>query len=207
MRLSQPSGALPQPQRLVYTLALITGLICLVGVSLDLLALSLSPLQASLEWRMGYMQQVGERCVILLFAGGLLCHGFQPRPRGLKRLAWACCGLGLCLSLSSFFYLRDSVQFSSLAIANLATQTQNLEQRIQTFAPQPNSPLNLNVDAAQKARAIERLGESAQALEARAKIGIQKTAIRTFFSLLLAGLGLVALGQIALYAPLSRSPR
>lgn len=203
MTLSPAKGALPHRDRLVYTLALIVSLVCLFGLSLDLLAISLNPIPSSIEWRMGYMQQVGERCIILLFAMGLLGYSCQARPMGLKRIAWLCLGLGLCMSLSSVFYLRDSFQFRSLAIANLSSQTQNLEQRIQTFTPPTSS---MAVDPAKKERAIELLGDSAQSLESRAKIGIQKTVSRTFFSFFLVGLGLMRIGQIALSSNVLPAP-
>lgn len=181
---------------IVHTLTLLTGIICVVGFGLDMLAISLSPALSSIEWRMGFMQQLGERCIILLFGGALLCYSLQTMPIRLKPIALMCCGLGLCISLSSVFYLQDSFRFRSLAIENLATQRQTLEQQIQQFTPEPAS--EFTVGPAQKEEAIELLREKTQTLSLRAKTSIQKTVTRTFCSLLLVGAGLIILGQMTL---------
>ncbi len=195
----------PHREETVHNLALMTGIICIAGFGLDLLAMSLQPTFSSIEWRMGFMQQIAERCIILLFGGALLCYGLQTMPAWLNRMAWVCCGLGLCMSLSGFFYLQDSVRFKSVAIENLSTQQQNLEQRIQQFTPQPRSSLDLVADPARKEKAVEILRERTQALESSAKVRIQKTVTRTFSSLLLSGTGLVILGRTTLRS--KSSPR
>ena len=198
MVMPQMSDATEHRRRTVYTLALITSIICIVGFGLDMVALSLRPTVSSIEWRMGFMQQLGERCIILLFGATLLCYGLQTMSTGLKRIAWVCCGLGLCLSLSGFFYLQDSVRFRALAIENLTTQRQNFEQQIQQFSPEDAALSELVVDPAQKEQALNLLRERTQTLKSRASVRIQKTVTRTFCSLLLTGIGLVALGQITL---------
>lgn len=184
--------------RTVYTFALITSLICIVGFSLDMVALSLRPTLSSIEWRMGYMQQLGERGIIFLFGVTLLCCCLQPIPVARKQLSWFCCGLGLCISLSGFFYLQDSFRFKSLAIENLNTQRQTLEQQIQQLTPPPTAPVAPAVISARKEEALKLLQERTQTLESRANIRIQKTMTRTFCSLILVGTGLFTLGQVTL---------
>lgn len=198
MVIPQPGDAVQHPSRTAHTLALLTSLICMAGFALDMLALSLGPNLSSSEWRMGFMQQLGTRCIVLLFGTSLLCYSLQTRPLSLRRIAWVCCGLGLCLSLSSLFYLQDSLRFQSLAIENLTTQRQSLEQQIQQFTPQTPTPSELAVDPARRDQAIELLRQRTQTLSLRARVRIQKTIARTFCSLLLVGVGLVTLGQITL---------
>lgn len=184
--------------RTIYTLAFITGLICIVGFGLDTIAISLGPKISSIEWRMGYMQQLGEYSIILLFGLALLGFSLQTNPKRLKGIAWFCCGAGLCFSLSSFLYLQDSLQFSSLAIENLSIQQQKLEQKIQQFIPQPGSFPESVVDPAKKEQALELLQERTVSLQSNAKIRIQKTMVRTFSSLSPVGSGLVSLGVVML---------
>ena len=198
MMMPQMSDAVEHRRRTVYTLALITSIICIVGFGLDMAALSLRPTISSIEWRMGFMQQLGERCIILLFGGTLLCYGLQTMSTGLKRIACVVCGLGVLPSLSGFFYLHDSVRFRALAIENLTTQRQNFEQQIQQFSPESTTSPELVVDSAQKEKALKLLRERTQTLKSRTSVRIQKTVTRTFCSLLLTGIGLVTLGQMIL---------
>ncbi|WOD37911.1 hypothetical protein [Nodosilinea sp. E11] len=186
-----------QDSSIIHSLTLIASLICIVGFSLDMLSISLGLALDSIEWRMGFVQQLGERCIILLFGAALLCHSLQTTPARLKQIGWLCCVLGLWISLSSLFYLQDSFRFKSLALENLVNQQQNLTQEIQQFSPQPTEALGAIMDPVRKEQAVKLLEERTQELSAIAKIRIRKTVARTFFSLLLTGMGLGALGQVS----------
>lgn len=199
MKKSQAIDAIEQNSRIVYTLALLTGIICIIGFSLDIFAISLGANFSSIEWRMGFVQQLGERCIIFLFGASLLCYTLQVSTiRQKHRIAQIYCILGLCICLGCFFYWQDSFRFRNLATGNLDTQSQSLEKQIQELSPQSMAHSSLAARQEHKEYAIEILQKNTEKLAQRATTGLYKTVIRTSVSLLIVGFGLVVMGLITL---------
>ena len=199
MKKFQAIDALEQGDRTVYTLASLTGIICIIGFSLDILAVSLGATFSSIEWRMGFVQQLGERCIIFLFGASLLFYTLQASTIRQKHgIAKIYCTLGLCICLSCFFYWQDGLRFRALATGNLNTQSQGLERQIQEF---PSRSMDQSLSAVrqeQKEYAIKILQENTGKLAQRATTGLYKTVIRTSVSLLVVGFGLVVMGFMTL---------
>ncbi|MCY7391002.1 MAG: hypothetical protein LH647_05710, partial [Leptolyngbyaceae cyanobacterium CAN_BIN12] len=53
----------------------IVGLACLAGFMVDIFAITFPPNLGDLQWRIGFMQQISDRSIILLFGLALVMYG------------------------------------------------------------------------------------------------------------------------------------
>lgn len=176
----------------------IVGIACVTGFVVDMLVLALPPVLSSPEWRVGIMQQLGDRCIILLFGLALLIYGSLEHRRERKQLAFSCVVIGVVLLLSCITVVRDGLLLHDLTVKNINTQVEQLQSQIQDRTTRG--------DAAAKATP-EQLQEASRAIKTRvgslkegAKTSIFKTAIATMGNLVVIGLALVSLGYHGMHA-------
>lgn len=176
----------------------IVGIACVTGFIVDMLVLALPPVLSSPEWRVGIMQQLGDRCIILLFGLALLIYGSLEHRRERKQLAFSCVVIGVVLLLSCIAVVRDGLLLHDLTVKNINTQVEQLQSQIQDRTTRG--------DAAAKATP-EQLQEASRAIKTRvgslkegAKTSIFKTAIATMGNLVVIGLALVSLGYYGMHA-------
>jgi len=179
----------------------IVGLVCLSGFVIDLLILALPPQLGSAEWRVGLMQQMADRSIILLLGSALLIFGNLDNRRWLKRFSPTCLAVGLAFCLVSLLVIADSIKLQQQAVNTISSQASQLQTQIQKAQSNP-STLGKNVTPQDLTRASELLTTQADTLKKNAKQTVLKTGVSSVGNLVVVGLGLISLGR---YGMRSRS--
>jgi hypothetical protein len=187
--ISAPNYANPYAAR---NLCRIVGFTCLAGFLFDLLLLALPPNLGSLEWRVGFMQQIGDRSIILLFGAALTMFGSLDSRQWLKQLAMGCLVVGVVFHLSCILLLRDSMVLQQQAIANISNQAAELQTQLEASE---NDPAVAEVSPEERQQVAQLLTTRAETLRQNARTGILKAGLSTVGNLVVIGLGLVSLGR------------
>ncbi|MBD2325252.1 HpsJ family protein [Alkalinema sp. FACHB-956] len=171
----------------------IIGVACIIGFLLDVIVLSFPPNFGELAWRMGFMQQISDRSIILLFGFGLMMASALD-TRGLrKQIATACLILGIILPLSSVLVIRDAVTFQTIAVNNISTQLEQANKRLQEV--QPGADPKIKVTQEQLQQVAQQLTKSAETAQQNAKTASIKTGLSGVGNLLVVGLAMIGVGR------------
>ena len=81
------------------SLCRIVGLVCLAGFFIDILALAVPPNPMALEWRVNFLQQVGDRSIVLLFGSALMMYGMFENRRMLRQFSLVMLAVGVFFGL------------------------------------------------------------------------------------------------------------
>ncbi|NJO73722.1 MAG: hypothetical protein HC833_08155 [Leptolyngbyaceae cyanobacterium RM1_406_9] len=187
--ISAPNFANPYAAR---TICRIVGFTCLAGFLFDFLLLALPPSLGDLEWRVGFMQQIGDRSIILLFGAALTLFGSLDSRQWLKQLAMGCLIVGVVFHLSCILLLRDSMVLQQQAIANISTQAAELQTQLEASE---SDPAAAEVSPEERQQVSQLLTSRAETLRQNARTGILKAGLSTIGNLVVIGLGLISLGR------------
>ncbi|MBD2101114.1 HpsJ family protein [Leptolyngbya sp. FACHB-261] len=168
----------------------IVGFTCLAGFVIDMLALGFPPDFGNLEWRIGFLQQLGDRSIILLFGTALTIYGSRNL---IKQLTLICLILGIVFHLSCILLIRDSLTLQQQTDKNITAQAAQLQTQIQSTQANPQAARNLTPEQLQQASNI--VASRAETLRQGAKTGILKTGISSIGNLIAVGFGLISLGR------------
>jgi hypothetical protein len=177
------------------------GVACLAGFMLDIVV-RVFPLQlGDLGWRVGLMQQVSDRSIILLLGLAFLTVGSLDRRQLRKQLAMVCLGLGLAFMLGSVIAIKDSVSLQKQTNSNITNQSTQLQERIQQAK---NSPANGNakITPEQIEQALQQVTQKADALQKSSQTQILKTGLASVGNLFIVGIALIGIGRYSLRAKL-----
>lgn len=180
-------------------LCCIVGLACLAGFLVDLAVLSFPPSLGNLEWRIGFIQQVSDRSVILLFGLALLLYGTLDFRTWRKPLSLLCTVLGVAFSLASILAIADGVAFQRQAVTAISSQAAQIESQIQKA--QSDAAVAPDITPEQLEQAAQQLRTQANALKSNAKTSVIKTGVASVGNLLVVGLALVGLGRYGARPP------
>ena len=172
----------------------IVGLGCLAGFAIDMLVLALPPELGNAEWRIGLIQQLADRSIILLIGSALLVFGNLENRRWLKRLSTVCLAVGLAFFLACLLVIADSIKLQQKAVTNISTQASQLQTQIQSAQSNP-STAGQNVTREDLMRASQVLTTQANTLKQSAKQTVLKTSVSSIGNLMVVGLGLISLGR------------
>lgn len=181
------------------SLCCIVGFACLAGFLVDLAVLSFPPSLGNIEWRIGFLQQVSDRSVILLFGLALLLYGTLDLRSWRKPLSLLCMVLGVAFSLSSILVIADGINFQKQAVTTITSQAAQIESQIQKA--QTDSTVAPNVTPEQLEQAAQQLKNQANTLKSNAKTSVIKTGVSSVGNLLVVGLALVGLGRYGARPP------
>lgn len=181
------------------SLCCIVGLACLAGFLVDLAVLSFPPSLGSIEWRIGFLQQISDRSVILLFGLALLLYGTLDLRAWRKPLSLLCLVLGVAFSLSSILAIADGIAFQRQAVTTITSQAAQIESQIQKA--QTDSTVAPNITPEQLEQAAQQLKNQANTLKSNAKTSMIKTGVASVGNLLVVGLALVGLGRYGARPP------
>lgn len=181
----------------------IVGFVCLVGFSIDLLALILPPDFLSLQWRINLLQQLGDRSIVFLFGVALILYGMIDSRRWLKPFALACLVVGSAFLLSSILIIRDGITYQQEALTTINNQAAQLQTQIQQA--QSNSELPENVTPEQLQQASQQISTQAETLKQNTRSGVTKAGFASVGNLAAVGLGLMGLGRCAMRVRRSRA--
>lgn len=189
---TSPSFASPYGVR---SICHIVGLACLAGFVIDLIALGFPPDPFSLEWRIDFLQQVGDRSIILLFAAALLMLGSLDSRRGLRQLGLLCLLTGIVFHLSCILVIRDNVLLQQRTVRNISTQAAELQTQIKQAEANPGSA-QITLDELKQAAQL--VDQQASTLKQNTQTTIVKSSIASLGNLIVVGLGLIGLGRYGL---------
>lgn len=202
---SIPRSKIPYPNQTASTggnypatkqICLIVSLVCLAGFAIDALALGLPPNPFDLEWRVGFLQQVGDRSIILLFGSALLLYSQIGNRRLTRPLSLICLGVGVAFMLSCILIIRDSLILQEQTVSNITTQAEQFQAQIEESKGSPE--LLAEVTPEQIAQAEQLLTSQAEQLKQNAQTGITKAGLASIGNLIAVGVGLVGLGRFGL---------
>jgi predicted PurR-regulated permease PerM len=177
----------------------IVGLACIAGFLIDVFALTFPPAFGTLEWRVGFLQQLSDRSVILLFGLALFMYGLLEARVWRKRLAMFCLVLGVVFLLSSVLVIRDGVALQQQAANNISNRAAQLQTQLQDSKSNPQvagriTPEQLN-------QVAQQLTEQAASLKQNAQTGILKTGVASVGNFVVVGLALIGMGRYGARPP------
>ncbi|MBF2027920.1 MAG: hypothetical protein IGS48_14345 [Oscillatoriales cyanobacterium C42_A2020_001] len=177
----------------------IVGLACLAGFLVDLAVITFPPNLGNLQWRIGFMQQVSDRSIILLFGLALVMFGTLDFRRMRRRLAMFCLILGATFCLSSILVIRDGIAFQQEALKTISSQATQVQSQIQKAQSNPGSVPNVTPE--QLTQLSSQLSNQVSALKETAKTTTLRTGISSVGNLIVVGLALIGLGQYGARPP------
>lgn len=183
------------PDKGARQLCFIVGLACLAGFGVDVLEIALPPSPLAMEWRASFLQQVGDRGILLLFGSALLIYSQMNKQRFSKVLSLFCLSAGIAFILSCILLINDSQQLKMQAVANITTQAEQLRADIEErqsssgtekISPELLSQANLQIDS------------QAKQLKQRTQADITRAGLSSLGNLIVIGLGLLGVGRFGL---------
>jgi hypothetical protein len=182
----------------------IVGFVCLAGFMVDILVLALPPQLGNIQWRVGLIQQVSDRSIILLLGAALLIFGNIDNRRWLKQFSTFCLMIGVIFFLSCLLVIADSVKLQQQAMTNISTQASQIQTQIQNAQTNPKAA-GENITAQDLQRASQLLNTQADSLRQNAKQTVLKSSVASIGNLIIVGLGLVSLGRYGMNLRRSRA--
>ncbi|MBE9029524.1 hypothetical protein IQ266_07075 [filamentous cyanobacterium LEGE 11480] len=171
----------------------IVGIACMAGFLFDILILLAPPNPGALEWRMSFVQQVGDRSIVFMLGIAFLTMGaFDLRPL-LKKVAMTSMIVGLIFCLLVPLSIRDSIVLQKQVNNRITAQASQLETQIQ--ATQSNPKLKQKPTDDQIKQALEKLSTQSDKLQQNATKSTVKAGASSVSNLLVTGLALIGLGR------------
>ena len=171
----------------------IVGIACLAGFVVDLLILALPPFLGNPEWRVGFLQQMSDRSIILLFGTALTIYGNLENRSWRKPLGMTSLVLGVVFLLSCVLTTADSLTLNGMAEKNIATQAAQVQTQIQKAKDDPKAAPNVTPEQLQQATQL--VDTKAVTLKQTAKTSITKRGIAIVGNLVVIGIALISLGR------------
>lgn len=180
-------------------LTLIVGFACLAGFLVDTFVLSFPPNLGNLQWRIGFMQQLSDRSIILLFGLSLVMYSMLDLRLWRRRLALFCLILGAIFCLSSILVIRDGITFQQEALKNISTQASQVQTRIDQAKSNPGAVPDVTPE--QLNQIAGAVSNQVNALKENAKTTTLRTGISSVGNLIVVGLAFIGLGQFGARPP------
>lgn len=177
----------------------LVGYACLAGFVVDLLVLSFPPALGNVEWRISFLQQLGDRSIILLFGLALVMFGIVDQRIWRRRLALFCLIVGVVFNLSCVLVIRDSLALQQQTLTTISSQASQVQDRIQQAQKDRN--IAPNATPQQLEQASEVINNQAAALKQNAKTNVLRTSVASVGNLVVVGLALIGLGQYGARPP------
>jgi len=174
----------------------IVGLVCVAGFIVDILAIGMPPNPFDLPWRIGFLQQMGDRSIILLFGTALLLYSQLGNRRLSRPLSLILLGIGVALILSSVLVIRDSLILRDQTLTNISAQEQQIQTQIEDSRGNPDLPPEVTTE--QLNQAAQQITTQAEQLKQNTRNGITKAGLASIGNLIVVGMGLVGLGRFGL---------
>jgi hypothetical protein len=171
----------------------IVGLVCLAGFGIDMLIAAFPPALGALEWRVGFLQQLGDRSIILLFGLALTLYSYLDDRLVRKYLVMGCLGLGVVYILLSVLAIRDGVSLNSQADLQISAKASQIKSQLDNVQANPKPSLKVTPEQIEQAGKL--LQQQTTTLKDNATKGVLKTSASSVGNLIVIGLGLLGLGQ------------
>lgn len=191
--ISAQQGAAPQTAK---TICRIVGLTCLAGFAIDMLALGLPPNPLDIQWRIGFLQQMGDRSIVLFLGVALTMFGYMESRKILRQLAMFSLIAGIVFQLSCILVLRDSLTAQNVAVNTIRNQASQLQTQIKEAEQNPSAAPDITPE--QLRQASDLITGRAEELKQNARTGLLRTGLASMGNLIIIGLGLISLGRFGL---------
>ena len=175
---------------------LIVGMVCLAGFIIDTFAIGLPINPFDLPWRIGFLQQVGDRSIILLFGSALVLYSQLGNRRLTKPMSLVLLGIGVAFFLSSVLVVRDSLILRDQTISSISTQAEQLQTQIEDSRSSPELPAEITAE--QFSQASRQVISQAEQLKQNTRSNITKAGLASIGNLIVVGMGLIGLGRFGL---------
>ncbi|MBE9109972.1 hypothetical protein IQ273_11185 [Nodosilinea sp. LEGE 07298] len=174
-------------------IARIVGLTCVFGFIVDMTALTF-PLEAGAAWRVGLLQQMGDRSIVLLIGIALLLYSAWESSALRKPLGFVSLSLGTLFLLLCMLVVRDSVSLQYQAVESIGTQAAQLQTQVEQNRSDPNAAPNATPD--DFSEALRQIDAQAASLKQNAKTSITKAGIASTSNFVVVSIGLLSLGRL-----------
>ena len=176
-------------------IARIVGFTCIIGFIVDMTALTF-PLGSGAAWRVGLLQQMGDRSIVFLIGLALLLYSAWEN-RGLRKpLAYIGLAAGAVFLLFGVLVIRDSFVLQSQAVENIGTQASQLQTQVEQGRSNPEIAGNVTPEDFEEA--ARQINSRAEDLKQNAKTSITKTGIASVSNLFIVGVSLLSLGKVGI---------
>lgn len=179
-----------------HQICLVVGLVCLAGFAVDLLAIGMPLNPFDLPWRINFLQQVGDRSIILLFGFALVLYSQLGNRRLTRPMSLILLGIGVAFVISSVLVIRDSLILRDQSINNINTQAEQLQAQIEEGRRSPELPPEVSPE--QLDQAVQQINNQAEQLKQNTRSGITKAGLASIGNLVVVGMGLIGLGRFGL---------
>ncbi|MBD2109850.1 hypothetical protein H6F49_23155 [Nodosilinea sp. FACHB-13] len=152
------------------------------------------PLEWGTAWRVGLLQQMGDRSIVLLIGVALLIYSAWENQSLRKMLGFLAMGLGTLFLLICMFVVRESFLLHSQAIDNIGNQVSQLQTQVEAGRSNPEVMANATED--DFANALRAIDTQAETLRQNAKTTITRSAIASTSNFAVVGIGLLSLGRL-----------
>jgi hypothetical protein len=171
----------------------IIGVACTAAFFIDMLIIGVGPNMGTLEWRVQFLQSLGDRSIVFLLGTGFLMMGLTEMRSLRKTLSTACLGLGMGFILMTLLSIWDASTLQKQATTNLTAQTSQLEQQIQKTKDQEVQGNKITADQVQQA--LDRLSNESASAQKNTTTQVIKTGASSAGNLMVVGMGMIALGR------------
>jgi predicted PurR-regulated permease PerM len=171
----------------------IIGVACTVAFFIDMLIIGVGPNMGTLEWRVQFMQSLGDRSIVFLLGTAFLMMGLAEMRSLRKTLSTACLGIGMGFILMTLLSIWDASTLQKQATSNLTTQTSQLEQQIQKTKDQEVQGSKITAEQVQQA--LDRLSNESASAQKNTTTQVIKTGASSAGNLMVVGVGMIALGR------------
>lgn len=179
-----------------YNIFFIVGLACIVGFIANLLAIAVPPNPMALEWRIGIMQQVSGRSILLFLGLGMVAYSSFGRQALSRYLGLVCLGVGIFYLLSGVIVIRDGLVLQNQALDTIESEATEIRSQLQTAQANPNLPSEITPQRIDEA--LLQLDTQAEALIQNARGTTTKSMMSMLSTQIVIGLGLLGLGRFSI---------
>lgn len=172
----------------------IVGYACLAGFIIDMLVLMLPPSVGNPQWRVGIVQQMADRSIILLFGTALLIFGLSGRLL-LKQFSRLCMLVGAIFLLLCALVVVDTAKLQTQAIGQITTQASQIQAQIDKAKADPSVLANQNVTPEQLQAYAQSIPTQTSTLTQNARTTSIKAGVAIVGNLIVVGIGLISLGR------------
>jgi hypothetical protein len=188
------ANSLSSPSLSGQAIARIVGFTCIFGFIVDMTALAF-PLGSGTAWRVGLLQQMGDRSIVLLIGVALLIYSAWENQSLRKTLGFVALGLGALFLLICMFVVRESFSLHSQAVSNIGDQVTQLQTQVEAGRSNPEVAANATED--DFANALRAIDTQAETLKQNAKTTITRSGIASTSNFAVVGVGLISLGRLS----------
>ena len=174
-------------------LSRIVGLTCIAGFVSDICVAAMPVTLRSAQWRMGLLQPMGDRGIILLFGLALLALSYAGKRLWSKRIGIVSIVVGVFFLLSCLAFVKDSLALQKATIGNLDTQISKLQSQIQQQSSNPE--LQNSANREQIEATTRQIDIQVDSFKKEVRTTTVRLGLSAISNLLIMGIALISFGR------------